>query len=66
MKSKIFIKLKELEDGSIDEKLITKGDMNTIINGLIDTLYVLCIDNDVDLNKVCKDLKECGKKVEME
>jgi len=65
MKNKIVIKMKELKDGSLDEKIITDGNMNTIINGLVDTLYTLCKNNDVDLNMVCKALKECGKKIEV-
>lgn len=65
MKSEINIKIKELKDGSLDEKIATKGDANIIINGLIGALYTLCKNNFVDINMVCEALKEKGTNIKV-
>lgn len=63
MKSKAIIKTKLEEDGTLTNSFKTKGDINFVINGLLDTLYSVCLENEVDLKEVCKVLKDYDKNI---
>ena len=63
MKAKIAIKAYLTKDGIIDNQVKTSGDPNIMINALLDALYTICKENEVDINKVCKTLKEYHKNI---
>lgn len=61
MKAKIVIKLKEAKDGSLISTVKGIGNPDMIINGLLDALYTICEDNNVDLKDVSKTLLHFDK-----
>lgn len=66
MITRITIKAKDLENGTLDNHVKVTGDPNVIVNALLDTLNMVCKDNNIDINKVCKTLKEYHKYVKEE
>lgn len=60
MKAKIIIKA-NLKDGIIENKVKMLGDENIMINSLLDALITTCKENDVDLKKITKYIKDYDK-----
>ena len=61
MKAKLLIKMKKSKDGNLISTVKGLGDPDMIINGLLDALYTICNENNVDLKDVSKTLLHFDK-----
>ena len=63
MKSKVTIKTRLVEDGELVNRVKVQGNVNLVINGVLELLHTICEDRGLDKKEIIKVFKNFDKQI---